>query len=307
MSNAIRAHLALIGVNVFYGANHIIAKGVMPDYLGPNAFIFFRVSITSTLFFIFFKLYINEKIDKKDYYKFALCGLFGVTINQLFFFNGLEITSAFNAGIIMTSTPILVVLLAFFILKEQITLVKIIGIVSGAIGAILLTSAGRIPGFDNPTGDLFIFINALSFGLYLVLVKPLMSKYKPLTVITYNFLFGLFFVCCYPNVLQELIVTNFNQFNTVIWLRITFVIIGATFFTYLLNIYALKHVSPSVSGSYIYTQPILVIIFTILFGYLGWAEDYSGSISFEKISYMLLIFLGVYLISKGSIKATTRN
>ena len=307
MSNAIRAHLALIGVNIFYGANHIVAKGVMPDYLGPNAFIFFRVSITSILFFIFFKLFINEKIDKKDYYKFALCGLFGVTINQLFFFNGLEITSAFNAGIIMTSTPILVVLLAFFILKEQITLVKIIGIVSGAIGAILLTSAGRIPGFDNPTGDLFIFINALSFGLYLVLVKPLMSKYKPLTVITYNFLFGLFFVCCYPNVSQELIETNFNQFNTVIWLRITFVIIGATFFTYLLNIYALKYVSPSVSGSYIYTQPILVIIFTILFGYLGWAEDYSGSISFEKISYMLLIFLGVYLISKGSVKAITRN
>ena len=307
MSNAIRAHLALIGVNIFYGANHIVAKGVMPDYLGPNAFIFFRVSVTSILFFIFFKLFINEKIDKKDYYKFALCGLFGVTINQLFFFNGLEITSAFNAGIIMTSTPILVVLLAFFILKEQITVVKIIGIVSGAIGAILLTSAGRIPGFDNPTGDLFIFINALSFGLYLVLVKPLMSKYKPLTVITYNFLFGLFFVCCYPNVSQELIETNFNQFNTVIWLRITFVIIGATFFTYLLNIYALKYVSPSVSGSYIYTQPILVIIFTILFGYLGWAEDYSGSISFEKISYMLLIFLGVYLISKGSVKAITRN
>lgn len=307
MSNAIRAHLALIGVNVFYGANHIVAKGVMPDYLGPNAFIFFRVSITSILFFIFFKLFINEKIDKKDYFKFALCGLFGVTINQLFFFNGLEITSAFNAGIIMTSTPILVVMLAFFILKEQITLVKIIGIVSGAIGAILLTSAGRIPGFDNPTGDLFIFINALSFGLYLVLVKPLMSKYKPLTVITYNFLFGLFFVCCYPDVSQELIETNFNQFNTVIWLRITFVIIGATFFTYLLNIYALKYVSPSVSGSYIYTQPILVIIFTILFGYLGWAEDYSGSISFEKISYMLLIFLGVYLISKGSLKRITRN
>ena len=307
MSNAIHAHLALIGVNVFYGANHIVAKGVMPDYLGPNAFIFFRVSITSILFFIFFKLFINEKIDKKDYFKFALCGLFGVTINQLFFFNGLEITSAFNAGIIMTSTPILVVLLAFFILKEQITVVKIIGIVSGAIGAILLTSAGRIPGFDNPTGDLFIFINALSFGLYLVLVKPLMSKYKPLTVTTYNFLFGLFFVCCYPNVSQELIETNFNQFNTVIWLRITFVIIGATFFTYLLNIYALKYVSPSVSGSYIYTQPILVIIFTILFGYLGWAEDYSGSISFEKISYMLLIFLGVYLISKGSVKAITRN
>lgn len=300
MNKIIGAHLALLGVNIFYGANHIFAKGVMPDYLGPNAFIFLRVLITSILFFALHRTFIREKVKREDLIRLAICGFFGVAMNQLFFFNGLEITSAINAGIIMTSTPILVVILSFFILKEPITKMKAIGVLIGAVGAIALTIAGRMPGFDSSLGDLFIFINALSFGLYLVLVKPLMKKYNPLTVITYNFLFGLLFILAYPSVLTEVVATDFSMFPASIWYKIAFIVIGATFFTYLLNIYALKHVSPSVSGSYIYTQPVLVIFFTILFAAIGWAEDYSGAITFEKILYMLMIFSGVYLISRSS-------
>jgi drug/metabolite transporter (DMT)-like permease len=298
MNKVVSAHLALLGVNIFYGANHLLAKGVMPDFMGPNAFIFFRVTVTALLFFGIFRVFIREKVQKSDLIRLALCGFFGVAMNQLFFFNGLELTSAINAGIIMTSTPILVVILAYFILKESITSLKVLGVLLGAIGAIALTLAGRQPGFDSPLGDLFIFINALSFGIYLVMVKPLMKKYKPLTVITYNFLFGWLFVIAYPNVILEVVQTNYAAFPVEIWWKIGFVIIGATFFTYLLNIYALKHVSPSVSGSYIYTQPILVMFFTMLFSYIGWSEDYSKAITLEKIAYMFMIFTGVYLISK---------
>ena len=303
MNKIVGAHLALLGVNVFYGANHLLAKGVMPDYMGPNAFIFFRVVVTTALFWLLHTFFIREKVARKDLLRLAICGFFGVAMNQLFFFNGLELTSAINAGIIMTSTPILVVILAFFILKEPITPLKIIGVLVGAVGAVSLTLAGRMPGFDSSIGDLFIFINALSFGIYLVIVKPLMSKYNPLTVISYNFLFGLLFILAYPNVLAEVVTTQYTLFPTEIWLKITFVIIGATFFTYLLNIYALKHVSPSVSGSYIYTQPVLVMLFTILFGYIGWSDDYSGAITLEKIAYMLMIFTGVYLISLATRRA----
>lgn len=300
MSKIFSAHLALLGVNIFYGANHLLAKGVMPNYMGPNAFIFFRVVFTTGLFWLLHALFIREKVARKDLLRLATCGFFGVAMNQLFFFNGLELTSAINAGIIMTSTPILVVILAFFILKEPITRLKIIGVLLGAVGAISLTLAGRMPGFDSSLGDLFIFINALSFGIYLVIVKPLMNKYNPLTVISYNFLFGLIFVLSYPSVLDEVLTTNYVSFPIEIWLKIGFVIIGATFLTYLLNIYALKHVSPSVSGSYIYTQPVLVMLFTLLFGYIGWSADYSGAITLEKIAYMLMIFTGVYLISLAS-------
>ena len=272
----------------------------MPEYLGPNAFIFLRAVTTTFLILSIFLLFVRERVDRRDLPLLAITGFFGVAMNQLFFFNGLELTSPINVGIIMTSTPILVVILSYFILKEKITVLKAVGVFVGAVGAIALTTLGKEPGFDSPLGDLFIFINALSFGVYLVIAKPLMKKYRPLTVITYNFVFGLGFILCYPKVWSELAVAEFSTFPDFVWLKIAYVIFGATFLTYLLNIFALKHVSPSVSGSYIYTQPMLVMVFTVLFAYFGWTENFVGAITLEKIAYMLMIFIGVYLISRSS-------
>lgn len=307
MSKTVFAHLALLGLNILYGANHLLAKGVMPDYLGPNGFILSRVAVTTLLFLVLYFLFIREKVKTKDLFRLAVTGFFGVAMNQLFFFNGLELTSAINVGIIMTSTPIIVVILSYFILKEKITQLKVIGVLIGAVGAIALTTSGHVEGLDSSIGDFYVLINASSFAIYLVLVKPLMSKYKPLTVITFNFIFGLLFIMAYPPTWADISTANFESFPNAIWLKIGFVIVGATFFTYLLNIFALKHVSPSVSGSYIYTQPILVMLFTVLFAYIGWTEDFVEAITFEKIAYMLMIFTGVYLISRSAYKERKRK
>lgn len=307
MSKTVLAHLALLGLNILYGANHLLAKGVMPDYLGPNGFILSRVAFTTVLFLLLYFLFIREKVKTKDLFRLAITGFFGVALNQLFFFNGLELTSAINVGIIMTSTPIIVVVLSYFILKEKITQLKVVGVLIGAVGAIALTTSGHVEGLDSSIGDLFVLINASSFAIYLVLVKPLMSKYKPLTVITFNFVFGLLFIMAYPPTWADISSARFDLFPDAIWFKVGFVIIGATFFTYLLNIFALKHVSPSVSGSYIYNQPILVMLFTVLFAYIGWTEDFVEAITLEKIAYMLMIFTGVYLISRSAYKERKRK
>ena len=139
MSKVLKAHIALFSVNAIYGANHVIAKGVMPDYLTPSVFIFLRASGATLLFWIFKIIFVREKVQRKDLFLMALCGLFGVAMNQLFFFHGLSLTSPVNTGIIMTVNPILVMILSFFLLKEAITWRKSIGITIGATGAILLT------------------------------------------------------------------------------------------------------------------------------------------------------------------------
>ncbi|MEJ6775920.1 MAG: DMT family transporter, partial [Crocinitomicaceae bacterium] len=295
----LKAHIALFSVNAIYGANHVIAKGVMPDYLTPSVFIFLRASGATLLFWIFKIIFVREKVQRKDLFLMALCGLFGVAMNQLFFFHGLSLTSPVNTGIIMTVNPILVMILSFFLLKEAITWRKSIGITIGATGAILLTLTAGTGSGDSLIGDLFIFINATSYALYLVLVKPLMKKYAPLTVITYVFTFGLLYVMTYPPTLMELSVTDF-QLPTHIVFIILFVIVAVTFLTYLLTVYGLQHVSPSVSSAYIYLQPVLVMLFAVIFSAVGLAEDYTGSITLEKVLYMLIIFIGVYITSSSS-------
>lgn len=298
MSKSLQAHLALFIVNVLYGASHVIAKGVMPTYLTPNVFILFRVVGATALFWIVKCFLPKETIAKKDLFLVAICGLFGITINQLCFFHGLNLSSSINSGIIITLNPIMVVIIAWFWLKEPLTKNKIIGILLGALGALLLTLRSEGAGSNASLGDILLFVNAFSYAIYLVIAKPLMQRYSPLTVTTYVFTFGMTFVLLFPPTLRELAVTNFEKIPSEVWFKIIYVIIGVTFFTYLLTMVGLKYLSASISSGYIYLQPVLVIGFAYLFASIGLTDDYTGAVSFEKISYMILIFIGVYTLSR---------
>lgn len=294
------AHAALFLVNTLYGASHVVAKDVLGEYLEPSVFILFRVSGAVVLFWFIRLCFQNEKVAKKDLSLLALCGMFGVAINQLFFFYGLHYSSAINSGIIMAANPIMVLILSYFILKEKISWMKMFGIFIGATGVILLTLQSAATTTQASWGDAFLFINALSYAMYLVLAKPLMKKYAPMTVITYVFSFGLFFVLLFPPTLSNLIQTPFSTFPLEIWLKIIYVIVGVTFLTYLLTMYGLKHLSPSVSSVYIYIQPVMVILFAYLFVQLGISADQTKAITWIKILLMLVIFLGVFLTTRKS-------
>jgi drug/metabolite transporter (DMT)-like permease len=274
----------------------------MPQFLSPPVFIFLRVS-GAVLFFWVLSLFIKKiKIARADLPRFLACGLFGVALNQMFFFHGLNLSSSINSGIIMSMNPIMVAVLSFFLLKEKPSYLRSIGVLIGAIGAILLTLKGSVQAGESTLGDIFLFINAISYAFYLVLVKPLMLKYAPITVITWVFTFGLLFICLYPPTIQELVQTSFSGFPGPIYIKVAYIIVGVTFLTYLLTIYGLKFLSATVSSSYIYFQPVLVILFAFLFSYIGWSEDYTDTITLQKLGYMLLIFVGVYLTSRTSKK-----
>jgi len=293
MVKVFRAHAALILVNCIYGGNYAIAKIVMPLYIKPFGFILLRVSIALVLYAFIHFIFIREKVHNKDIPRLALCGLFGVAINQLMFFKGLSLTNPINAALIMITTPVLVLIISFIVIQEKITIYKILGIVLGAAGAILVISKGKW-GFTLQTikGDLFIMINAVSYGIYLVLVKSLMKKYNAFTVIKWVFFFGFFPVILLGH--REFAEINWGSIPGNIWVCITYVVIGTTFIAYMLNIYALKEVNPSIVGSYIYLQPILATLIALAFG--------KDELKLVNIVSATLIFSGVYLVSMHSFK-----
>lgn len=291
MNKTLKAHLSLIIANLIYAANFTIAKIAMPDYIQPFGFILLRVSGAVILFWIVGSLWVKEKTDKKDIPKLAFLGLVGVAINQLLFFKGLNITTPINASIMMITSPILVLIVASFIIKERITSIKLLGICIGFIGAALLLMLKNDLSFGSETleGDFYILVNAISWSLYIVLVKPLMHKYNTITIVKWVFLFGLIYV--FPFGFREFQDVEWKTLPVNIWWCIAFVVIGTTFFAYILNTYALKALSPTIVSAYIYLQPLLATAFAIIFA--------SDALTWIKVLSALLIFLGVYLTSKG--------
>ena len=296
IKNIYKAHLALLGANVIYGVNYIVAKGIMPDKIGASAFVFIRLFFGTILFWVI-KSFIKEKVAPKDMLRIAVCGLLGAAANQLLFFNGLSLTSPIDASIIMTSTPVLVLIFSFILLKEKITPNKLLGSTIGGIGAILLIWHGNSAGGTSSfLGNLFIFLNASAYGLYLVIVKPLMKRYHAITIISWVFLYGFIFML--PFGLGDFITTDFAAFNLNTYLVIAFVVVFTTFFAYLFNIYALNYVSPSVNSSYIYLQPAISFIMVSIYAYILLQDQYNKDISVIKILSCLMVISGVYLISK---------
>ncbi|MCW3124382.1 MAG: protein of unknown function transrane [Bacteroidetes bacterium] len=288
MSRKVIAHILLFLVNLFYGANFIISKLVMPEFILPQAFILIRVGVTVTLFFIIGAFWGNNKIDKKDFLLLIACSFFGVVINQELFFAGLNITTPINGALIMIMTPILVMLISFFSGHERLTWQKITGLILGTTGAFIIIS-GKGLNFSSKTvlGDFYILLNASSYAIYLVIVRPLMKKYHPMTIIKWVFLLGLPWVILFG--VRQFGDIQWHTFTSKIWLSLGFVVIAATFCAYLFNVVALREVHSSVVGAYIYLQPILATLISIIVG--------KDSFTAEKLISGILIFSGVYFVS----------
>lgn len=281
---------------LIFGANYSIAKVVMDDHhLLPLGFILLRVLAAMVLFWIFHAVSIRERLRREDLGLVVLCAIFGIAVNQTFFFTGLKYSTPINASLILTTTPILVLLISAVLLGESITRSKLLGIGCGAFGAILLITYGKDVSFTRQRmlGDLMILVNAASYGLYLVLVKRLMARYHPVTVVKWVFTFGFFMVI--PIGYGQVLEAKWSEFTTPIWLSFIYVLLFTTFLAYLLNAYAIKEVSPSVVSIYMYLQPFLATLIALMMG--------KDQLTFIKVISGLLIFAGVFLVSRSSAAA----
>lgn len=291
-----QAHLAIFIANLIYGANFSIARFAMPEYLSPSGFIMLRVSFATLLFIILDRISPSfRRLEKKDVFKFVQLGLFGVAINQLLFFEGLNRTSNINAALIMTSTPILVTGMAFLLLKDRLTTIQSFGILLGLSGAVtLILQYKNASGAATATGDLFVLLNAASYALFMVLAKPMMKKYGTIQVIKWTFIFGTLFVI--PFGAADLQAVRWTELPASAWLSIAFVLLFTTFAAYLLNTFGLKHLSPSVVSYYIYLQPIFA---TLISRFI--THEMVTSI---QIMACILIFTGVYMVNRRPLVKT---
>ncbi|MEO6884472.1 MAG: DMT family transporter [Bacteroidia bacterium] len=292
-NNALKAHLALFFVTIFYAANYTIAKEVMPDYIRPFGFILVRVVGATFLYWLFSLMYKTVKIEKKDFPKLMLLGLFGAAANQLLFFKGLNITTPVNASIIMISNPIIVALFSAFFLKERISSRKFSGILFGIIGATILLLFKKNFSFGSETikGDLLVLLNSVSWAIYLVLAKPLLRKYPATAIMKWMFLFGMIYVI--PFGYSDALAVHWAHISLSVWCCILFVVVVVTFITYFLNTYALEKLSPSIVSSYIYLQPVFATLIALFFG--------KDELNLLKIIAAIFIFFGVYMVSKPSV------
>ena len=289
MSKRNWALIAATMVSLIYGVSFTIAKDVMPTYIKPFGFILLRVFGAAILFWLFSFFGPTEKIQLKDFPRIIAAAFFGVALNMLTFFKGLSFTSPISAAVIMVTTPIIVLILSTIIMKEKMIKRKIFGILLGLFGTGFLILYGKSIGnaANAPLGNLLVFINAVSYAFYLIVVKKLMDKYNAFTFVKWIYTFGLLMVL--PFGWSEYQEIQWTTIPTYILLEIVFVVLFTTFFTYLFNLVSMRELKPTTVAVFIYLQPLFATIFAISLG--------KDELTLVKIVSAVLIFVGVYLVT----------
>jgi len=291
LSNRTLAILAALGATTIYGLNHTIAKGVMPEYIKPFGFIMLRVIGATILFWAISFLGPKERIAKKDWVRVFLCSLFGMAINMLAFFKGLELSTPINSSVLVTTTPIMVTVLSAILIKEKIRVYRATGIGIGLVGAVFLVLYGQELRQDAPNiplGNILFMVNSFFFGLYLITVKKLLERYHPFTLLKWLFLIGVFLNL--PVALPDFLEVDWAELPfEAIW-RMAFVVLGTTFLTYLFNVFALTQLKATTVSAFVYVQPLIGILYAVFSG--------RDTLTGIKILAACLVLLGVYLVSK---------
>ncbi len=292
-----RGHLAILGANVIFGlfapvSKDLLASGVMSSY----ALTLLRMFGAALIFWIASLFMPREHVRHRDMALLFFASLFGILLNQGCYIAGLSMTSPIDASVVTTTVPIITMILAAFVLQEPITGKKVSGIFIGAIGALMLILNSRHEtsgGGNHFLGDLICLMGELSFAIYLVFFKKLVSRYSAVTVMKWMFVYAS--ICSVPFCYDDVSQINYAAFSWETYAQLAFIIVCATFVAYLLIPIGQQRLRPTVVSMYNYVQPLIASLVAVMIG-----QDHFG---WPKAIASLLVFLGVYVVTSSKSKA----
>lgn len=298
--NKLKGHAALWVANIIWGLNAPICKQVLqsasnPEGINPFALSACRMTGAALLFWAFSCFMPRERVTKRDLGLLLLASVFGIQFNQLLYLWGLSLTSPIDASIIATLVPIVTMLLAALFLREPISWLKASGVAIGCTGAVMLVvmSQSATTATSSLWGNALCIISTISFSFYLTAFRSVIVRYSAFTVMKWMFLFAAVVALVIYH--KPLLTTDFTALPAKTLLGALFVVVGATFVTYLCVPIGQQHLRPTLVAMYNYVQPVVAVFFSVALGL-----DRFG---FFKAAAAMLVFTGVWMVTQSKSRA----
>lgn len=282
------AHIALIGCNLVWACDYPFYNLLLGRYISPMAMVCGSLIVAAILSWIPVLWQKREQIERGDWPTIIVIALLmGVTRKLLMMF-GLSRTSPIDGSIIATISPLLVLLLSVAVGIDRFSTKKIIGLILGGIGAIAVVLTSTTPHHANSelSGNIMMICSGLVTALYMVFFKNLVSKYRITTLL--RAMYTISTLAILPFGFKDLINIDFSDMNTPLYLAAAFVLIIPTYLPNLLLNYSLKYLSPTISSTYAYIQPILAVALSVAMG-------------LDKLHADTIIFAGILFAGVGCV------
>ena len=296
----LKGHSLMVISTIFFSLNFIVLKYLMPRWMTGFDATFFRI-VGGMLLFWFSSIFIKRvAIDKSDRKMVFLGGLFGLFPFVFFFNMALQYSSIIDVSIIMTTPPVLVVLISMVIDKAKVSLMNALGLflcIAGAIFLIMVSSSHKGPGRDL-LGNIFAVISSFGYAFYIISIRKISNKYSSINLLRWVFLaasigaipLGIIFLGRAPLM---------HHPETTAVLLLLYVIIFPSFISFLLMPPAIKLIGQQLVSMY---QDLIPVLATILAVILKMDKLY-----WDQPVAIVVILIGVYISSTAVKKAKDAN
>ena len=294
----ISGHIACFTAYAIFGVNIIVCKDLTSGHLISPIGIFTLRSLGAGLMFWILSLFLPaEKVEKKDYLKILAAAFLGYFVTQLTFLVAIPDVTPMHCSIISSMSPIYTMFIAAIVLKEPLTWKKAGGVALSLCGILFLifnNSSGTSGVSESKLSGIFLmFLNSLSFSLYLGIFKPLIEKYSVVTFMKWIFLFSA--AMSLPLSFNEVVSLEWTKIPAVQMWELGFLIVFATFVSYFLIPFGQKRIRPTLVSMYSYIQPIIATIISIILC--------MDILTWQKLMAALMVFAGVFIVSRSRAKA----
>lgn len=292
----LKAHGAMLLAMVLFGLMATFSKDVLANggITGPQL-VAFRICGAAILFWLGSIIVPQQRVERRDLLKIVGASFFGFVMAQGGYIVGLSLTSPINATIELTTMPIFTLILSSIILNERITPRRALGIALGFTGAVLLITRTTSGASGHPTdfrGDILILISQVGYAFYLTYFSGVIRKYDAFTFNKWTFTFASIMIM--PFVAPHIVQIDWPAMSARTATEIIYIVAAATFFTFLLVVWAQRRLMPTTVSSYNYVQPFVAVVASVAMGLavFQWMHTVAAA----------LIFTGVWLVinSKNS-------
>ena len=292
--SVLSGHIACFMAYAIFGVNIIVCKDLTGGHLiSPIAIFTLRSLGAGLLFWILSLFFPNEKVEKRDYLKIFAAAFLGYFVTQLTFLMAIPDVTPMHCSIISSMSPIYTMFIAAIVLKEPLSWQKAGGVALSLCGILFLifsNAAGTSGVAERKLSGIFLmFLNSLSFSLYLGIFKPVIAKYSVVTFMKWIFLFSA--LMSLPLSFREVFSFEWVYIPTAQMWELGYLIVFATFMSYFLIPFGQKRIRPTLVSMYSYIQPIIATVISIILA--------MDILTWQKVLAAFMVFAGVFVVSRS--------
>lgn len=294
--------LLMLTLIIFWGSSFVVVKITLREGLTPVFIATFRFLIAGGLFLaaLLFKKNRNRDyrllVEKRDSPTLLSLALTGATFFFTAQYTGVQMAGASIAAIfVCLLSPIFIAVLSARLFKEYLMKKQILGIGLAAAGAFVVITGGTLSFSDHRDfflGSLILLSTPILWAVYSLLGKKIMERYDPFLVVAYVTILG--GLCLVPFSLAENSLHQLFTMSLYGWLVILFLSLTCSLLGYYIWFYVLKQVGAAVTSSFLFAEPLVTVLFAVMF--------VGEKLSLSILAGGLLIFIGVYLVTRGKHK-----